>query len=101
MPFENTMKEIQLLEKRISAIEERNKKVGLDKSWEGSTTRKILLFFFTYIAVSVYLWTIGIEHAFLNAVVPSVAFLLSTLTLPFFKKVWQKTKKKDTLHKYN
>ena len=34
---------MEALEKRIKKIEERNKKVELDKAWEGSKTRKILI----------------------------------------------------------
>ena len=32
----------------------------------------------------------SLPDPWLNAIVPSIAFLLSTLTLPFFKKLWQK-----------
>lgn len=78
------------LEKRIEKIEERNSKVELDKSWETSWTRKILLAIFTYIAIALYLkFVVGI-NPWVNAIVPSVGFLLSTLTLPYFKKLWNK-----------
>ncbi len=77
-------------EARIKRIEERNKKVETDKAWETSFTRRVLLFIFTYLAVGLYLNAINIENAWLNAIVPAVGFLLSTLTLPFFKKLWFK-----------
>ncbi|MBI4399951.1 hypothetical protein HY570_04340 [Candidatus Micrarchaeota archaeon] len=76
------------LEERIQKIEERNSKVEADKIWETSYTRRILLILFTYLAIGVYLQVIGIPDPWLNAVVPAVAFMLSTLTLPFFKKLW-------------
>jgi len=76
------------LEKRISAIEERNRKVDLDKKWEGSMSRKVLIVVFTYLAIFSYFIVIGVNQPFLNAVVPTIGFLLSTLTLPFFKKLW-------------
>jgi len=84
---------ISEIEKRVSAIEERNKKVEVDKAWETSLVRRTLLVLFTYLAIGIYLAVIGIEHAWLNAIVPAFAFLLSTLTLPFFKKVWEKYRK--------
>lgn len=78
------------LEKRITKIEQRNKNVTIDKAWETSITRKILLAIFTYLAIGFYLNAININQPWLNAIVPSIGFLLSTLTLPFFKKIWIK-----------
>ena len=78
------------LEKRLKAIEERNKKVESDKSWETSFTRRALLVGFTYLAIGFYLNAINVPNPWLNAIVPAVAFMLSTLTLPFFKKLWLK-----------
>lgn len=82
------MDKIQKLEKRIEIIEARNKKVEADKAWEISYTRRILLILFTYISIGLYLSAIEIKDPWLNAIVPSVGFLLSTLTLPFFKNLW-------------
>jgi len=76
------------LEKRVSQIEARNSKVELDKKWETSWTRRSLIALFTYLSIGVYFSAIGLDNAWLNAIVPTVAFLLSTLTLPFFKKIW-------------
>lgn len=76
------------LEKEIILIKNRNKKVEIDKAWEISWTRKFLLIIFTYLTIGFYLSAINIDKPWLNAIVPSIGFLLSTLTLPFFKKVW-------------
>ncbi|MBI2040792.1 MAG: hypothetical protein HYT16_01695 [DPANN group archaeon] len=76
------------LEKRVLAIEERNKHVEADKAWERSYTRRILLVIFTYLAIGFYLQAINIANPWLNAIVPAIAFMLSTLTLPMFKKAW-------------
>lgn len=78
------------LEKEVEKLKERNRKVELDKGWETSFTRRGLLIIFTYLAIGFYLNTIRIENPWLNAIVPSVAFLLSTLTLPYFKNLWAK-----------
>lgn len=76
------------LERRLEDIEKRNKKVEMDKAWETSMARRALLVIFTYLSVGIYMWVIGVNNPWLNAVIPSTAFLLSTLTLPFFKKMW-------------
>ena len=59
-----------------------------DKAWETSFTRRGLLALFTYLAIGIYFSAIGVPNPWLNAIVPAVAFMLSTLTLPFFKSIW-------------
>lgn len=78
------------LEERIANIEERNKKVEADKAWETSWTRKFVLILFTYVAIGLYLHAIHVDRPWINAIVPSIGFLLSTLTLPWIKKWWKK-----------
>ena len=78
------------IEERIEKIEARNMKVELDKRWEISWTRRCLIAIFTYLAIALYLkFIVGIDP-WINAIVPTVGFLLSTLTLPFFKSLWEK-----------
>lgn len=78
------------IEERVASIEERNRKVEADKKWETSYTRRLLLILFTYFAIALYLkFVLGIEP-WLNAIVPSIGFLLSTLTLVYFKRFWVK-----------
>ena len=78
------------VEKEISQIKERNRKVESDKAWETSKTRRGLLVLFTYLAIGFYFQAIKIARPWQNAIVPAIAFLLSTLTLPFFKNLWSK-----------
>jgi len=84
------MTEIEELKKEIVDIKKRNFSVEADKAWETSTTRKALIAAFTYIAISIYMWAIDISRPWLNAIVPTVGFLLSTLTLQYFKVLWIK-----------
>ena len=84
------MSEIEDLKKEIQEIKTRNKQVAVDKAWETSLTRKLLLIIFTYFAISLYLNAINIKDPWLNAIVPALAFFLSTLTLPFFRSIWEK-----------
>lgn len=81
------------IEGRLSVIEQRNARVEADKAWETSWTRRGLLVLFTYIAISSYLWAIGISHPLLNAIVPAVGFMISTLTMPWFKAQWLNRRK--------
>jgi hypothetical protein len=82
------------IENRISAIEKRNDKVALDKAWETSWARRGLLALFTYVSVGAYLAAIKVDQPWLNAIVPTLAFLLSTLTMPFFRKIWEGNRQK-------
>ncbi|MCK4635063.1 MAG: hypothetical protein KAT37_04265 [Candidatus Aenigmarchaeota archaeon] len=86
---------IKQLEKEIEKIKERNREVEDNKAWETSYTRRILLVTFTYLAIGFYMQAINVPSPWLNAIVPAVAFMLSTLTLPFFKKLWLKRCKKS------
>ena len=79
---------LKQLEKEIKAIKERNRSVEGDKAWELSYTRRALLAVFSYLAIALYLQAINIPDAWLNAVGATVGFMISTLTLPFFKKMW-------------
>ena len=85
--------DIKELEKRISDIEKRNKKVEGDKAWETSTLRKILIIVLTYIFAVLYLKIADTTNPFFGAVVPCVGFFLSTQTLNIIKKKWLSRRK--------
>lgn len=85
----DNMDKLKELEKRISLIEQRNKRVEKDKEWEISLTRKILLILFTYLTLVFYFKFVLQIDPWLNAIVPTLGFYLSTLTLPFFRKIWE------------
>jgi len=88
MPKKSTESRIKRLEAEINKIRSRNKHVEGNKAWETSYSRRLLLMLFTFLAIGAYMWAINIPKPWLNAIVPSVAFMLSTLTLPFIKKKW-------------
>lgn len=77
-------------EQRIQRIEARNEKVEADKAWETSVTRRALPMLFTYLAVGSYLWAIRVPKPWINAIVPAAGFMISTLTMPLFKRQWLK-----------
>ncbi len=82
------------LEQRIEAIEKRNQKVELDKSWETSWTRSLTIIAFTYVLLGSYMWAIGVSQPLLNAIVPTLGFTLSTLSLPYIRNIWENKKNK-------
>lgn len=84
------MKSIEQLEKDITDLKSRNKRVEADKAWETSWTRKGVIAGLTYAVVVLFFFVAGLPNPFVNAIVPSIGFVLSTLTVPLFKKWWIK-----------
>lgn len=80
---------------RIQKIEQRNHRVELDKAWEGSATRKFFVLLFTYIVIGMFMWSMGIEKPHIQAIIPSLGFVLSTLTIPFAKRLWIQKKQAE------
>lgn len=82
--------ELKELEEKIIKIEERNKRVELDKSWETSWTRKICICVLTYIVVIIYSYVIRkYDNILLSSLVPVIGFTLSTLSLKYIRKIWE------------
>jgi len=79
---------IEQLENEINEIKTRNKKVEGDKAWETSWTRRLLVLIFTYIVIVVFFYFANLPNPFANAVVPALAFVISTISIPLFKKWW-------------
>ena len=78
------------VEKRLNAIEQRNKKVELDKAWETSLSRKIIIAGLTYFTIVLFFFVAQLPKPLINSIVPTAGFVLSTLSLPFFKRLWIK-----------
>lgn len=79
---------LEELQKEIEEIKARNKRVEIDKAWETSWTRRLIVLLLTYIVVVIFFFVAELPDPFTNAVVPSVAFVVSTLTIPIFKQWW-------------
>ena len=79
---------IEELEKKIDEIQKRNARVEIDKTWETSITRKITIAILTYGSIVIFLLILHFQRPFLSAIVPTIGFLLSTLSLGFIKKIW-------------
>lgn len=82
------MPTIEDLQLQVEEIQRRNKRVELDKAWETSYVRKFLILFFTYFIVTLFFVIANLPNPFVNAIVPTLGFFLSTLTMPLFKGWW-------------
>jgi hypothetical protein len=87
------MEELEQIKKDIQEIKERNIRVEKDKAWETSLFRKVLVAILTYIVVVLFFIFAHLPNPFINAIVPTLGFLLSTLSISFVKKVWIKNRK--------
>jgi hypothetical protein len=78
------------LKKEIQSIKERNTRVEADKAWEVSWTRKGIIAVLTYLVIVLFFIAAGVTSPLVNALVPTLGFILSTLSLGVFKKIWLK-----------
>ena len=81
------------IKQEIEAIKDRNKRVETDKAWETSFFRRILITIFTYFVVVIFMYLVNLPSPWLAAFIPALAYLISTLTMPFIKKWWVRRKK--------
>ena len=88
----NVMNDLQKLQNAVEKIKVRNRRVELDKAWETSLMRKVVILCLTYVVTVLFFFAAGFPNPFLNAIVPSLGFFLSTLTVPVFKQWWMKKK---------
>ena len=79
---------IEKLENQVDLILQRNLKVEAEKAWETSLFRRLVILLLTYLLTSLVFWLLGVYRYFLNAIIPSLGYLLSIQTLPIIKKWW-------------
>lgn len=87
------MTSIEELNSKIDKINARNQRVEADKAWETSWSRKLLILVLTYFVIVIFFFISNLGNPFINAIVPTLGFFLSTLTVPFFKNWWLKNYK--------
>jgi preprotein translocase subunit SecF len=87
------MNEMEQIKKDIEEIKGRNARVEMDKGWETSWSRRILIAVLTYIVIVLFFFFAGLPKPFLNPIVPTLGFILSTISVSYFKRVWIKRRK--------
>ena len=86
-----TLKDLEL---EIKKLKQRNKHVEQAKAWETSLTRKLLICGLTYIVIVLFFYSASLPKPFINSIVPTLGFFLSTLTMPKAKSYWIQRSKK-------
>ncbi len=88
------MKSLEALEAEIMKLQARNKRVEADKAWETSLTRRLFISGATYFLIAVFMIVLGVEKPFVSAIIPAIAYLISTASLAALKEVWLAGQKK-------
>lgn len=78
------------LEIDVRAIIDRNSKVEAEKAWETSTVRRSSILLITYVLMAILFLTIGADRPYVNALIPTLGYFLSTLYLGKLKAAWIK-----------
>lgn len=84
------MNDLQQVKNEIEALKQRNQRVDKDKAWETSWTRKISIAILTYIVIVIFFLAADFSKPYINAIVPTIGFLLSTLSVGSIKNFWLK-----------
>ena len=87
------MSELEKLKEEIKAIKLRNQKVEASKTWETSLTRRTSVAVLTYVLVTLFFYITKVERPLQNALMPTLGFLLSTMTLDILKSKWLQSRK--------
>ncbi|RMD59328.1 MAG: hypothetical protein D6828_01635 [Nitrospirae bacterium] len=89
------LERIEKIESELTQLRERNKRVEIDKAWENSKFRLAVIIILTYILTAIVFKLIGVRHYLLNALIPTIAYALSTLSLPPLRNYWISKFKKN------
>jgi hypothetical protein len=84
---------LEELQTDVEKIKARNARVEKDKAWETSWTRRSLILVLTYFVVVIFFLVNHLPKPFVNSLVPTLGFFLSTITIPWVKAIWLKRKK--------
>lgn len=79
---------IAALEKDVSEIQSRNRRVEQDKGWEVSLYRRLLISCMTYVFTVIVFMVAGLDKPLLNASITVVGYLISTLTVGVARDQW-------------
>ncbi len=87
--------DLQKLWREIEVIKARNKRVEASKAWETSWTRRITVAFLTYALVVIVMTMAKFERPFLEALIPTVAYLISVNSVSIMQAWWIKHNVKE------
>lgn len=88
MAIQSLLSQVETLKFELQILKARNQKVELDKAWETSNFRRVSIILCTYFVTALVFWIIKAESALLAALIPTIGYLVSTLSLPLLKSWW-------------
>lgn len=74
------------IQEELEKIKLRNWRVEAEKAWENSWQRKASVASTTYLVVLIVMFILNFENIFVNALIPTCWYLLSTLWINPLKK---------------
>ena len=80
--------DVAALRRRIKKLENRQKQADAHAAWQQSWTRTALICAATYAVLAPYMCLAQLNDAWVGAVVPTVAYALSTFQLPAARRAW-------------
>ncbi len=76
---------LSVVESEVAAISNRNRRVESDKAWETSRVRLFSITGITYVTMVLVFLVLGSSRPFVDALVPTTGFFLSTLSVSFLR----------------
>ena len=89
------MNSLKKIRQDLDIIKQRNTRVETDKAWERSLTRKMIIAVLTYLVVVLFFIAANLPKPYLNSLIPTLGFILSTLSLPMLKQLWLKSRNRS------
>ena len=82
------MATLESLQEEINLLKERNARVEHEKAWETSWQRKVGIIVTTYVVMIIVFFSLGNSAPFLNAIIPTLGYTLSTLSMGWMKTLF-------------
>jgi hypothetical protein len=83
--------DLERLFSKVEALETRNLEKDFGKKFEGSWTRVACIILLTYFIIYLYLkYSLNVDDAAKNAVVPALGFTMSTWSMSLIKPIWRR-----------
>jgi len=76
---------LSVVEHELAAIRNRNHRVESNKAWETSRVRLFSITAITYVTMVLVFLVLGSSRPFVDALVPTTGFFLSTLSVSFLR----------------
>lgn len=90
--LEELIHRVETLEFQLQQVFERNHRVESKKRWEVGNTRTLIIALLTFICTASIFSLIGVKHFLLSALIPTTGYLLSTLSVAYFRRSKTDTK---------